>query len=265
MIVAPVGLEQDRVDLLEIDSFGAVAYGFDERADAEVLDGAQGALGAASDEVDGFFGECGVRKADAVELAVDIFTEMRGSELFNFCGVGHAGFDVVIDPELERGVEGGLCDEDEIVVLGEVFEEKSQLAKDFNGEEVGVINDGDDMFAFDIECASFGDDPALALMIVAVGFEFEGLAKQAEDVVPAVERAVDDWGDPVLGVVGDDVAFEDSFSGARFSQDKTQAALLGMDFEDVEVALLMGEKWRIVGDDEGVFGKTEVLSDHVVR
>lgn len=83
--------------------------------------------------------------------------------------------------------------------------------------------------------------------------------------MPAVKRAVDDWGDPVLGVVGDDVAFEDGFSSARFSQDKTQAALLRMDFEDVEVALLMGEKWRIVGDDEGVFGKTEVLSDHVVR
>ncbi len=263
--MTPVGLEQDGVHLLEIDGFCLVADGFDEGANAEVLYGAQGAFGAAGNEVDGFLIEGGVGKADAVELAADIFGEVSGGELFDFCGVGDAGFDVMIDPELKCGVESGLCDEDEVVVFWEVFKKETEFAKDFDGEEVGVVYDGDDVFAFDIECASFSNDAGLAFVIVAVGFEFEGLAEEAQDVVPAVERAVDDRSDPVFGIVGDDVAFEDGLSGAGFSQDEAESALLGVDFEDVEVALLMGEKGRIVSDDEGVLGKAEVLSDHVGR
>ena len=71
LVVPPVGLEQNGVDLFEVDGLGAVAHGFDERADAEVFDGAQGAFRAADDEVDGGFGEGVVGQADAVELAVD--------------------------------------------------------------------------------------------------------------------------------------------------------------------------------------------------
>jgi hypothetical protein len=52
-VVPPVGLEEDGVDLLEIDGFGLVAHGFDERADAEVSDSAERAFRAAGDEVDG--------------------------------------------------------------------------------------------------------------------------------------------------------------------------------------------------------------------
>jgi hypothetical protein len=37
--------------------------------------------------------------------------------------------------------------------------------------------------------------------------------------------------DPVFGIVGDDVAFEDNLSGAGFSQDEAESALLGVDFE----------------------------------
>jgi hypothetical protein len=36
LIMAPVGLEQDRIDLLEIDGFGAIADGFDQCSDTEV-------------------------------------------------------------------------------------------------------------------------------------------------------------------------------------------------------------------------------------
>jgi len=60
----------------------------------------------------------------------------------------------------------------------------------------------------------------------------------------------------------DEVVFEDGFSGAGFTDDETEAALLGVDFEDVKVTLLMREERGLVVDDEGVFGEAEVLADH---
>lgn len=71
LVVAPVGLEQDSVDLLEIDGFGLIAHSLDECADTEVFDSSQGAFGTAADEVDGVFGEGGVGKPGTVELGVD--------------------------------------------------------------------------------------------------------------------------------------------------------------------------------------------------
>jgi hypothetical protein len=48
----------------------------------------------------------------------------------------------------------------------------------FVGEEVGVVDDGDDEFAFGVERAGFGDEAGLAFMIVAGGFELHGLAEE---------------------------------------------------------------------------------------
>ena len=137
LIVTPVGLEEDGVDLLEIDRLGAVSDGFDEGSDTEVLNGPEGALGAADDKVEG-------------------------------------------------------------------------------------------------------------------GLEFEGVAEQTQDVAPGVEGAVDDGGDPLFGVVGDEVVFEDALSGAGFPEDDAESTLLGVDFEDVEVSLLVGQEGGLAVDDEGV-------------
>ena len=71
LVVPPVGLEEHGVDLFEIDGFGAVAHGFDDGADAEVLDGAERPFRAADDEVGRGFGEGVVGEGDSVELAVD--------------------------------------------------------------------------------------------------------------------------------------------------------------------------------------------------
>jgi len=129
--MSPVRLEQDRIDLLEIDGFGLVAHGFDECADAEVSDGPERAFGAAGDEVDGFFGEGGVGQADAVELGVDEVGEVCCGEGFEFGGVGDAGFEVVVEAELEGGVERGLADQDEVVIAREVFQQEAELAQGF--------------------------------------------------------------------------------------------------------------------------------------
>ena len=52
-----------------------------------------------------------MREADAVELAFDVVGEVAGVELVELGTVGDAAFDVVVDAELEGGVEFGLADE----------------------------------------------------------------------------------------------------------------------------------------------------------
>jgi hypothetical protein len=125
VVVPPVGLHEHGVDLFEVNGLGLVANGFDERSDAEVFDGAQGAFGSAQDELDGILGEGGVGQGGEVELLMDVVCEGGGSdsvirlrftvllmdvvcegggrEQFEFGGVGDAAFD--IDPIL-RPMDG---------------------------------------------------------------------------------------------------------------------------------------------------------------
>ncbi len=132
----------------------------------------------------------------------------------------------------------------------------------FDGQEVGVVNDGDDEFALGVEVASFGDEASLAFVIVAGGFELHGVAEQAQEVVPGVQRAVDDRGDPLFGIVAGDGVFEDGLAGAGFAKDEAEAALAVVDFEDVEVALLVLHEGGVLIKGEGVAGEAEVGADH---
>ena len=166
LVVTPVGLEEDGVDLREINGFGAVPDGFDHGANAEVFDGSEGAFGAACDEVGGGFGEGCVGEADAFELGVDVLGKICGGELFEFGGVGDAGFEVLVGAELEGGVKEGLADEDEVVVFWEVFEEEAEFAECFDGDEVGVIDDGNEDFPFGVEV-----EERLLFHVLASGFQ----------------------------------------------------------------------------------------------
>lgn len=96
----PVGLEEDSVNLLEIDGFGAVPDGFDHGTDAEVLHGPEGAFGTSGDEVDGLFGKGGVGEADTFKLPVDVVGEVLRGEGLEFGAVGDAGLEVLVGPEL---------------------------------------------------------------------------------------------------------------------------------------------------------------------
>ena len=55
-----------------------------------------------------------------------------------------------------------------------------------------------------------------------------------------------------FGVVADDGVFEDGFAGAGFAEDEAEPALLAVDLENVEVALLVFEERGVFVDDEGV-------------
>lgn len=57
--------------------------------------------------------------------------------------------------------------------------------------------------------------------------------------MPTVERAVDDGDDPITRIMVEKVLLEDGFACAGFAKDEAKASLLGVDFEDVEVALLV--------------------------
>lgn len=170
---------------------------------------------------------------------MDVACKSRRGQEVELRGVGNAALDVEMVPELEGGVEGRLADEDEVVVFGEVFQHESEFMECVNGQEVGVVNDGNDGFAFCVLGAGFGNEAGFAFGVVAVGVELEGLAEEAQEAWPGVKGAVDDGGDPLFGIVADDGVFEDGFSGAGLAEDEAEPALLAVDFEDVEMALLV--------------------------
>ena len=132
----------------------------------------------------------------------------------------------------------------------------------FDRKQMGVVDDGDDGLASGVLGAGLGDEARLAFAVAADGVEFEGLTEQAHEVGPGVQRAVDDGRDPLFGIVADDGVFEDGFAGAGFAEDEAEPALLAVDLENVEVALLVFEERGVFVDDEGVVAETEVASDH---
>ncbi|MCW1914751.1 hypothetical protein OJ996_14280 [Luteolibacter sp. GHJ8] len=66
----------------------------------------------------------------------------------------------------------------------------------------------------------------------------------------------------MFGIVVDDGVLEDGFAGAGFAEDEAEAALLGVDFDDVEVALLVFEERVSLFNDEGVLAESDVGADH---
>jgi hypothetical protein len=126
---------------------------------------------------------------------------------------------------------------------------------------VGVVDHRDQELVGAMDLEGFLDQEALAAMVVAVELDLKGLAEDAQGVVIGVKGAVDDRGDETFGVVIKQGLFEHGFAGARFAQDQAQAALLGVNAEDVKDLLLMRQERDGLGV-EGIAGETEVGADH---
>jgi len=238
-----------------------VADGLDEGSDAEVSGSAEEAFCGADDEGEGVFGEGVVSESGAVELVEDEFFDGFGRESWEEGGVGDAGADFFVDGEGEGLHEGGLADEDEVVGAREVFEEEAEFAQAVGLHEVGVVDDGDEHFACAVESEGFLDEETFAFAVAAVELDLEGFAEDAQGVVVGVEGAVDDGGDEAFGVVGEEGVFEDAFAGSGFAEEEAEAALLGVDEEDVEDFLLVRQEGEGVGF-EGVACEAEVGADH---
>jgi len=247
--------------LLKIDDAGLVAHGLDEGAQTEVAGAAQESLAGAGDEGHGFGSEGVVAQAGAVELVEDELLNGLGAQARQEGRVSDARADFLIDGEGQGLEERGLAQEHEIVGAGEVLAEQAQFAQAFRRHEVGVVDDGDEHFAGAMDFKGFLDQEPLAVVVAALELDLEGFTEDAQGVVVSVEGAVDDRGDQAFGVVVQEGLFEDRLSGAGLAQHQAQAALLGVDPEDVEDFLLLRQEGNRLGV-EGIALQTEVGTDH---
>ena len=79
-------------------------------------------------------------------------------------------------------------------------------------------------------------------MVPALKIDLKGFAEDSQGVVIGVEGAVDDRGDHAFGIVVQECFFEDAFAGAGLSEHQAEAALLGVNAEDVEDFLLVSQQ-----------------------
>jgi hypothetical protein len=82
-LLAPVGLKQDAVDLLELDGLGAVAHGFEQRGEAEISGLAQASFGRTHDEAERVVGEGAVGECGLVELGPDESATLSGASFLS--------------------------------------------------------------------------------------------------------------------------------------------------------------------------------------
>jgi hypothetical protein len=68
----------------------------------------------------------------------------------------------------------------------------------------------------------------------------------------------------LFGVVVDKGIFEDGFSGSWFTEDDAKTTLLGMNFEDVKVTLLVFEEGLVFIYAKGTVANAEVGANHDV-
>lgn len=151
-----MGLEQDAVDLFEIDAFGLVAHGFEQTGQAQVAGATQEAVGGTDNEGESFLRKSVVGEADGVELGEDELMDLIGVEPGDDDRKGDAGLDVLVDAEVEIGQERGLADQNQVVILGEVFEQQPQFAQAGHFHEMGVVDDGSNHHAEMVEAEHRG-------------------------------------------------------------------------------------------------------------
>ena len=145
----------------------------------------------------------------------------------------------------------GLADEHEVVGAGEVLAEQAQFTQAIGGHEVGVVDDRHEHFAGAVDPEGFLDQQPFTVVIAALELDLEGFAEDAQGIVVSVQGAVDDRRDQAFGIMVQERLLQDAFAGARFAQDQAQAALLGVDAEDVEDFLLVSQEGEVF-DVEGI-------------
>ena len=157
-----------------------------------------------------------------------------------------------------------LADEHQVVRAGKVLAEQAEFAQAVGGHEVGVVNDGHEHLAGAMDAEGFLDQQAFAAMVVPLELDLERLAEDAQRVVISVQGAVDDGRDHPFGIVVEQRLFEHAFAGAGFAEHQAEAALLGVDAEDVEDFLLVRQERDGLGV-ERIALETKVGADHKFR
>jgi hypothetical protein len=114
-VLAPMRLDENAVDLLEINYAGLVAHRFQEAADAQIARTAQKSLAGAHNERQRLGGEGVVAQASAVKLGDDECLDGFGRQAREHDGVSDPGADFLVDGQGEGLQERGLADENEVV------------------------------------------------------------------------------------------------------------------------------------------------------
>jgi hypothetical protein len=196
-VFLPVRLQEDAVDVVDVDALVGGADRLDQAADAEVAGLAQDAVGGADNEVDGGSGEGVVGQSDAIEFAQDEVTHVVGIEPLGDDRVGDAALDVLVDAEVQSGEQIGPAEQDQVVVFGEILEEKPQLAQVGQVHEVGIVENGGQGLAGVIEAEGLLDKAAFAGEGGAFEFDAEGIAEDFDGVGVGVQGP-GDGGDEVV-------------------------------------------------------------------
>lgn len=154
-----------------------------------------------------------------------------------------------------------MTDEDEIVILGEVLEEQTQLAQVVEVHEVGVVEDGRDRLAGVVEAESLFDEPAFALEGGSFEFDAESVAEDFDGVGVSVQRS-GNGGDEML-VFGKALQglLDDAFAGPGQPEDEAEASLLAMDLERIVNLLLQREQFEFACVKR-ILGQPVESSDH---
>lgn len=226
---APVWLEEDAVDLFEIDGLGAVPHGFHHRCDAEVSDASQNSFAGACDETESVIGEGIVAKCDLVELDKDELDGVVGSELLQHNRVGDAASDVVVDSQIKLENEFWLGDQDQVVVLGKVLENKSQTPQGVHLHQMRVIDDGCEHLALLVDPCSLGDEGSLTPVSEPFGLDIKRLTQNSQDGMVRMQRAIDRGRQEHLRVELLERLLDDALARAWFADEHAEASLLAMD------------------------------------
>jgi len=256
-----MGLDEDMVDLFEVHDAGLVADGFDERAQAQVAGAAQQPFTGTDDERQRFGREGVVAEAGAVELIEDELLDRFWSQAGEQRRISDPRTDFLVDGQRQGLQQGRLANEDQVVGTGKVLAQQAEFAEAVRGHEVGVVNDGHEHFSGAMDAESLLHQQAFTVMIPTLELDLKRLAQNAQRIVISVQRAVHDGRDHAFGVVRQEGLFQNAFAGARFAEHQTEAALLGVDAEDVEDFLLVWQQregFRV----EGIALQAEVGADH---
>jgi hypothetical protein len=111
---------------------------------------------------------------------------------------------------------------------------------------MGIVDDGDEHFAFMIDLPSGLDEELFALGIAAIGFYFEGGAEYVEGVGVGVQRTSYGRGDHAFRIMIDNGLLDDAFACAGFSHNNAKPALLGMNLDCLEDFLLLRQERRFL-------------------
>lgn len=200
-------------------------------------------------------------EAGTIELGADEGFQGLRAQTRDDDRVGDAGTDFFIDGQGQGLKQRGLANQDQVVRGRKVLEKQTKFAQAVGRHEMSIVDDGDEHFARAMDFKSFLNEKPFAAVIVAFELELKSATENAEGVVIGVKGAIDHGSDHPFGIVVEERMFEHALAGARFAKNQAEAALLGVNVEDVEDLLLMGKERDGLGI-EGMALQAEMRTNH---